>query len=64
MKPETRLQIISKMAYSLSVNNIDYFPRDVYWIIGMLADCTLSDDRLTEEVERIKRHYSDIAHFF
>jgi hypothetical protein len=60
MKIETRLQIISKIANWFADNE----NLDGYWIIGMLADLSLSDDQLMNEIRNLKRHYPEFSNFF
>ena len=64
MNFETRLQIINKLAYALATDNPDYFPEDIYWMIGMLSDTRLNDEQLNKEIEHIKTDFPDLAPIF
>lgn len=60
MNAEQRLNIISKIA-----QNAHYFTDgDEYWLIGMLSDTTMSDDKLKEEIETVKKDFPEYAQFF
>lgn len=60
MNAEQRLNLISKIA-----QNAHYFTDgDEYWLIGMLSDTTMSDDKLKEEIEAVKKDFPEYAELF
>lgn len=60
MTLEKRLLIISEIAFEHSNMGCD----DGYWIIGMLCDLSLSEDKLNQEIEEIKQNYPSLAKYF
>ena len=59
MNAEQRLNLISKIA-----QNDHYFTDgDVYWLIGMLSDTTMSDDALMQQIEVVKTRLPKYAQF-
>lgn len=62
MNAEQRLNLINKIA-----QNAHYFTGtdgDEYWLIGMLSDTTMSDDKLKEEIEAVKKDFPEYAELF
>jgi len=60
MNAEQRLNLISKIA-----QNAHYFTDgDEHWLIGMLSDTTMSDDKLKEEIEVVKKDFPEYAELF
>ena len=59
MNVEVRLNLISKIAQ----NAVCFDRGDEYWLIGMLSDTTMSDDKLKEEIEKVKKDFPEYIDF-
>ena len=60
MELKERLLIISQIGFECFQSK----SYDGYWLIGMLSDLTLPDDKLNEHIEEIKIKLPEYAHFF
>lgn len=64
MNTEQRFNLISKVSKSLSLDlfysgsNLDHL--DKSWVIGMLSDNTLNDEKLSVEIERVKEQFPNL----
>jgi|TARA_B110000503_G_scaffold60196_1_gene95740 hypothetical protein len=64
MNIEQRLKLINKVSRSLhkdlfhSDSNLEAI--DKAWLIGLLSDHTLSEEKLINEVERVKKEFIDL----
>jgi len=60
MNAEVRLNLINKIA-----QNGFFFDRgDEYWLIGMLSDTTMSDDKVEQEIEKVKEDFPEYIDYF
>jgi len=59
MNAEVRLNLINK----ISQNAVCFDRGDEYWLIGMLSDTTMSDDKLKEEIEKVKEDFPEYIDF-
>jgi hypothetical protein len=63
MNAEQRLKLINKIAKI--AHHAHYFvDGDERWLIGMLSDTTMSDDKLKEEIEAVKKDFPEYAELF
>ena len=63
MNAEQRLNLINKIAKI--AHHAHYFvDSDELWLIGMLSDTTMSDDKLKEEIEAVKKDFPEYAELF
>ena len=63
MNAEQRLNLISKIAQNAIQNDSIFFGRDELWLIGILSDTTMSDDKLKEEIEALKKDFPEYVEF-
>ena len=59
MNAEQRLNLISKIAQNAHC----FTDGDEYWLIGMLSDTTMSDDKLKEEIKALKKDFPEYVEF-
>ena len=64
MNAEQRLKLISKIANNTFQDDSIFSHRDELWLIGMLSDTTMSDDKLKEEIETVRKYFPKYAQFF
>ena len=64
MNAEQRLNLINKIAQNAALGAYFLFDGDEYWLIGMLSDTTMSDDKLKEEIESVKKDFPEYAELF
>ena len=69
MNAEQRLNLINKIAQNAAFADDGsgayfLFDGDEHWLIGMLSDTTMSDDKLKEEIEVVKKDFPEYAKFF
>ena len=63
MNAEQRFNLISKIAQNAIQNDSIFFGRDELWLIGILSDTTMSDDKLKEEIEALKKDFPEYVEF-
>ena len=63
MNAEQRLNLISKIAQNAIQDDSIFFGRDELWLIGILSDTTMSDDKLKEEIEALKKDFPEYVEF-
>ena len=63
MNAEQRLKLISKIANNTFQDNSIFSYRDELWLIGMLSDTTMSDDKLKEEIKSLKKDFPEYVEF-
>ena len=64
MNAEQKFNLISKIAQNAIKDDSIFFGRDELWLIGMLSDTTMSDDKLKEEIETVRKYFPKYAQFF
>lgn len=64
MNAEQRLNLISKIAENAIKDDSIFFDSDELWLIGMLSDTTMSDDKVKAQIKEVKRDYPEYAEFF
>ena len=63
MNAEQRLKLISKIANNTFQDDSIFSHRDELWLIGMISDTTMSDDKLKEEIEALKKDFPKYVEF-
>lgn len=63
MNAEQRLNLISKIAQNAIQDDSIFFDRDGLWLIGILSDTTMSDDKLKEEIKALKKDFPEYVEF-
>jgi len=63
MNAEQRFNLISKIAQNAIQDDSIFFGRDELWLIGILSDTTMSDDKLKEEIEALKKDFPEYVEF-
>lgn len=64
MNAEQRLKAISKIANKTFQDNGFFYYRDELWLIGMISDTTMSDDKLKEEIKTLKNDFPEYVKLF
>jgi ribulose bisphosphate carboxylase small subunit len=62
MKMKDRLELVSRIGFEFSKNKSN--KTDGYWIIGMLADLTLTKRELQQHIEKVKQEFPEYTHLF
>ena len=63
MNAEQRLKLISKIANNTFQDDSIFSYRDELWLIGMISDTTMSDDKLKEEIKALKKDFPEYVEF-
>jgi hypothetical protein len=63
MNAEQKFNLINKIAQNAIKDDSIFFGRDELWLIGMLSDTTMSDDKLKAQIKEAKRDYPEYVEF-
>jgi hypothetical protein len=63
MNAEQRFNLINKIAQNAIKDDSIFFGRDELWLIGMISDTTMSDDKLKAQIKEVKRDYPEYVEF-